>query len=42
MNTMELANMLAELEKNNPDGYELVVQTVRRLSEKQLEKENNK
>ena len=37
MSTIELANMLAELEKNNPDGYELVVQTVKRLSEKQSE-----
>lgn len=37
MSTIELANMLAELEKNNPDGYELVVQTVKRLREKQLE-----
>ena len=37
MNTIELANMLAELEKNNPDGYELVVQTVKRLRQKQLE-----
>lgn len=37
MSTIELANMLAELEKNNPDGYELVVQTVKRLRQKQLE-----
>ena len=37
MSTIELANMLAELEKNNPDGYELVIQTVKRLREKQLE-----
>lgn len=37
MNTIELANMLAELEKNNPDGYELVVQTIKRLRQKQLE-----
>ena len=37
MDTMELANMLAELEKNNPDGYELVIQTVKRLRQKQLE-----
>lgn len=39
MSTIELANMLAELEKNNPDGYELVIQTVKRLRQKQLEKE---
>ena len=37
MSTIELANMLAELEKNNPDGYELAIQTVKRLREKQLE-----
>ena len=37
MSTIELANMLAELEKNNPDGYELVIQTVKRLRQKQLE-----
>ena len=39
MSTIELANMLAELEKNNPDGYELVVQTVHRLAGKQSEEE---
>ena len=37
MNTMELANMLKELQENNPDGYELVVQTIKRLRQKQLE-----
>ena len=37
MNTMELAMQLEELQKNNPEGYELVVKTVRRLREKQLE-----
>ena len=37
MNTMELAIQLEELQKNNPEGYELVVQTVKRLREKQLE-----
>ena len=37
MSTIELAIMLKELQENNPDGYELVVQTVHRLSEKQSE-----
>lgn len=38
MNTMELVMQLEELQKNNPEGYELVVKTVRRLQEKQLGK----
>ena len=37
MSTIELAMQLEELHKNNPDGYELVVQTVKRLRQKQLE-----
>ena len=37
MSTIELAIMLKELQENNPDGYELVVQTVKRLRQKQLE-----
>ena len=37
MNTMELAMQLKELQENNPDGYELVVKTVQRLREEQLE-----
>ena len=37
MNTMELVMQLEELQKNNPDGYELVVQTIKRLRQKQLE-----
>ena len=37
MNTIELAMQLEELQKNNPEGYELVVKTVRRLRQKQLE-----
>lgn len=37
MSIMEFAIMLKELQENNPDGYELVVQTVKRLRQKQLE-----
>ena len=37
MNTMELVMQLEELQKSNPDGYELVVQTIKRLRQKQLE-----
>lgn len=39
MSIMEFAIMLKELQENNPDGYELVVQTVKRLREKQSEEE---
>ena len=39
MSIMEFAIMLKELQENNPDGYELVVQTVKRLRQKQLEEE---
>ena len=37
MNTMELVMQLEELQKSNPEGYELVVQFVQRLRKKQLE-----
>ena len=37
MSIMEFAILLKELQENNPDGYELVVQTVHRLSGKQSE-----
>lgn len=37
MNMMELVMQLEELQKSNPEGYELVVQTVKRLRQKQLE-----
>ena len=39
MSIMEFAIMLKELQENNPNGYELVVQTVKRLRQKQLEEE---
>ena len=42
MNEFDFVKALKELQETNPEGYELVVETIHRLSEKQLEKEENK
>lgn len=42
MSELEFAMALMELQECNPEGYELVVQTIHKLHEKQLEKEEVK
>lgn len=40
MNKFDFVKALKELQETNPEGYELVVETVHRLSEKQKAREN--
>lgn len=42
MSELEFTMSLKELKENNPEGYELIVQTLHHLREKQLEKESVK
>lgn len=42
MSELEFVAALMDLQKSNPEGYELVVQTIHYLREKQLEKEEAK
>ena len=37
MSELEFAEALMELQETNPEGYDLVVETILRLSEKQNE-----
>lgn len=39
MSEFDFVAALMDLQKNNPEGYELVVETILRLREKQNEKE---
>lgn len=39
MSEFDFVTALIELQANDPEGYELVVETIHRLSEKQNEKE---
>ena len=40
MNEFDFVKALKELQETNPEGYELVVETIHRLSEKQKTREN--
>ena len=40
MNEFDFVKALKELQETNPEGYNLVVETIHRLSEKQNEREN--
>lgn len=39
MSELEFVAALMDLQKSNPEGYELVVETVHRLSEKEAKEE---
>lgn len=42
MSEFDFVKALMELQEHDPEGYELVVETVHRLSEKQKERESVK